>query len=277
MAYQEDIALMAPPDAPCGLRRRPRRARSARGQGIRSDRRGVAPPRDTAVGRCLHPAPLSAGVVAAWRAAPHGQREHHVSPGEHETSARRENGAVLAPRVRHRQLQGGQLRSAVGADRPLPQQGMGNYRDLLPDDRPKPDDDLLAGQQPEPRDGRQRELGSRVTRAVSMGVGAYTEKDVREASRAFTGWTFETKIPRLPLWAFPWKFEYRPEDHDDGEKEFLGHRGRFNARTSSTSSWNNRPVRASCAGTCTTSSSPTSPRCRPGRSSRRETRRRSIR
>src|SRR5882762_8432563 len=108
------------PDAPCGLRRRPRRARSARGQGIRSDRRGVAPPRDTAVGRCLHPAPLSAGVVAAWRAAPHGQREHHVSPGEHETSARRENGAVLAPRVRHRQLQGGQLRSAVGADRPLP-------------------------------------------------------------------------------------------------------------------------------------------------------------
>ena len=23
-------------------------------------------------------------------------------------------------------------------------------------------------------------------------------------------------------------FEYRPEDHDDGEKEFLGRRGRFN-------------------------------------------------
>src|SRR5204862_6123578 len=61
-----------------------------------------------------------------------------------------------------------------------------------------------------------------------MGVGAYTEKDVREASRAFTGWTFETKIPRLPYGRFPWKFEYRPEDHDDGEKEFLGHRGRFN-------------------------------------------------
>jgi uncharacterized protein (DUF1800 family) len=62
----------------------------------------------------------------------------------------------------------------------------------------------------------------------SLGVGNYTEKDVREASRAFTGWTFETKIPRLPYGRFPWKFEYRPEDHDDGEKEFLGHRGRFN-------------------------------------------------
>ena len=32
----------------------------------------------------------------------------------------------------------------------------------------------------------------------------------------------------LPYGRFPWKFEYRPEDHDDGEKEFLGHRGRFN-------------------------------------------------
>ena len=52
--------------------------------------------------------------------------------------------------------------------------------------------------------------------------------DVREASRAFTGWTFETKLPRLPYGRFPWKFEYRPEDHDEGEKTFLGHKGNFN-------------------------------------------------
>jgi uncharacterized protein (DUF1800 family) len=70
--------------------------------------------------------------------------------------------------------------------------------------------------------------GRELLELFSMGVGNYTEKDVREASRAFTGWTFETKIPRLPYGRFPWKFEYRPEDHDDGEKEFLGHRGRFN-------------------------------------------------
>ena len=49
------------------------------------------------------------------------------------------------------------------------------------------------------------------------------------------------------------------------------------AKTSSTSSWNNRPVRASCADTCTTSSSPTSLRCPPGRSSRLESKRRSTR
>jgi uncharacterized protein (DUF1800 family) len=61
-----------------------------------------------------------------------------------------------------------------------------------------------------------------------MGVGNYTEVDVREASRAFTGWTFETKIPRLPYGRFPWKFKYLPEDHDDTEKTFLGHTGNFN-------------------------------------------------
>src|SRR6476659_531995 len=30
-----------------------------------------------------------------------------------------------------------------------------------------------------------------------LGAGNYTETDVRECSRAFTGWTFETKIQRL--------------------------------------------------------------------------------
>jgi hypothetical protein len=70
--------------------------------------------------------------------------------------------------------------------------------------------------------------GRELLELFSLGVGNYTEKDVREASRAFTGWTFETKIPRAPYGRFPWKFEYRPEDHDDGEKEFLGHKGNLN-------------------------------------------------
>jgi uncharacterized protein (DUF1800 family) len=70
--------------------------------------------------------------------------------------------------------------------------------------------------------------GRELLELFSMGVGTYTEKDVREASRAFTGWTIATKIPRLPYGRFPWQFEYIPEDHDDGEKEFLGHKGRWN-------------------------------------------------
>ena len=70
--------------------------------------------------------------------------------------------------------------------------------------------------------------GRELLELFSLGAGNYTEVDVRECSRAFTGWTFETKIPRAPYGRFPWKFEYRPEDHDDGEKAFLGHKGHFN-------------------------------------------------
>jgi uncharacterized protein (DUF1800 family) len=52
--------------------------------------------------------------------------------------------------------------------------------------------------------------------------------DVREVSRAFTGWTIAPKLPRLPYGRFPWKFEYKEEDHDETEKTFLGQSGRFN-------------------------------------------------
>ena len=52
-----------------------------------------------------------------------------------------------------------------------------------------------------------------------------------------TGWTLgnkeymELRSLRDSDWPYgriSWHFEYVPDDHDDGEKEFLGHRGRFN-------------------------------------------------
>jgi uncharacterized protein (DUF1800 family) len=48
------------------------------------------------------------------------------------------------------------------------------------------------------------------------------------AGRAFTGWTFEQPIPLYPYGIYPTRFLYRPEDHDDSEKTFLGHTGRLN-------------------------------------------------
>jgi uncharacterized protein (DUF1800 family) len=68
-------------------------------------------------------------------------------------------------------------------------------------------------------------------------VGSYTETDIQECARAFTGWTIanreymELRSQRDSDWPYgriSWHFEYRPEDHDDGEKEFLGQRGNFN-------------------------------------------------
>ncbi|MCE2463868.1 MAG: DUF1800 domain-containing protein, partial [Dehalococcoidia bacterium] len=70
--------------------------------------------------------------------------------------------------------------------------------------------------------------GRELLELFSMGVGNYSEDDIKEASRAFTGWTIGPKIPRNPLGRFYWSFQYKAEDHDDGEKTFLGYRGRFN-------------------------------------------------
>jgi Protein of unknown function (DUF1800) len=106
--------------------------------------------------------------------------------------------------------------------------GMGNYGELLLEVAKNPTMIFWLDNNQNHGTAVNENWGRELLELFSLGVGNYTEKDVREASRAFTGWTFETKIPRAPYGRFPWKFEYLPEDHDDGEKEFLGHKGRFN-------------------------------------------------
>ncbi len=77
----------------------------------------------------------------------------------------------------------------------------------------------------------------------SMGEGNYTEDDVRESARAFTGWRL-TPLQRRPIpqglndrernefvsqmWA-AWKPEwlFDPKSHDSGTKTFLGRTGAF--------------------------------------------------
>jgi len=70
--------------------------------------------------------------------------------------------------------------------------------------------------------------GRELLELFSLGVGNYSEDDIKNAARAFTGWSIAPKIPRNPLGRFFWKFEYKPEDHDDEEKTFLGHTGNLN-------------------------------------------------
>ncbi|SEK54748.1 Protein of unknown function [Chitinophaga rupis] len=57
-----------------------------------------------------------------------------------------------------------------------------------------------------------------VMELFTMGRGNYTEKDIKEAARAFTGWGFDGSG----------QFVFRERIHDDGEKEVLGKRGNFN-------------------------------------------------
>ncbi|MCH9016949.1 MAG: DUF1800 family protein, partial [Chloroflexi bacterium] len=68
-------------------------------------------------------------------------------------------------------------------------------------------------------------FGRELLELFSMGIGNYTEDDIKSASRAFTGWTFRQPLSIYPFGHFAADFEFIAEDHDDGEKEFLGHKG----------------------------------------------------
>ena len=108
------------------------------------------------------------------------------------------------------------------------QYGLGNYRDMLVQLSKNPAMIFWLDNNENHRDAVNENWGRELLELFSMGVSNYTEVDVREASRAFTGWTITPKIPRLPYGRFPWRFEYKEEDHDEGEKTFLGYTGNFN-------------------------------------------------
>jgi uncharacterized protein (DUF1800 family) len=106
--------------------------------------------------------------------------------------------------------------------------GMGNYRELLVELAKNPAMIYWLDNNENHKIAVNENWGRELLELFSMGVGNYTEVDVREASRAFTGWTFDIKIPRLPYGRHSWSFKYLPEDHDNTDKTFLGHTGNFN-------------------------------------------------
>jgi uncharacterized protein (DUF1800 family) len=107
------------------------------------------------------------------------------------------------------------------------QYGMGSYKDMLLEISRNPAMIFWLDNNDNHRDAVNENWGRELLELFSLGVSNYTEVDVREASRAFTGWTLGNKVPRLPYGRFSWSFEYREEDHDDTDKTFLGHTGNF--------------------------------------------------
>jgi len=69
--------------------------------------------------------------------------------------------------------------------------------------------------------------GREILELFSMGIGNYSETDIKNVARAFTGWTFEQPIPLYPYGHYDSKFVYKAEDHDGSEKTFLGETGKF--------------------------------------------------
>jgi Protein of unknown function (DUF1800) len=107
------------------------------------------------------------------------------------------------------------------------ERGMGNYCDLLVELAKNPAMIYWLDNCDNHSHAVNENWGRELLELFSMGVGNYTETDVREASRAFTGWTIALAPPRGYYNRWDWEFEYIEADHDDGEKTFLGHTGRF--------------------------------------------------
>ncbi len=72
--------------------------------------------------------------------------------------------------------------------------------------------DAAANVKGEPNENFAREIMELFT----MGVGNYTEQDIREAARAFTGWNYAGL-----------KFVVNPDQHDNAAKTVLGRQGNF--------------------------------------------------
>jgi uncharacterized protein (DUF1800 family) len=106
--------------------------------------------------------------------------------------------------------------------------GLGSFRDLLIQLSKDPAMILWLDNQDNHKDNINENYGREILELFAMGVGNYTEDDVRDCSRAFTGWTITPKLPRFPMGRFDWFFEYRDEDHDHDDKTFLGHTGDLN-------------------------------------------------
>ncbi len=115
--------------------------------------------------------------------------------------------------------------------------GMGSFRDLLIEVSKDPAMIVWLDNCENHNGSINENYGRELLEPFSMGTGNYTEHDIKEAARAFTGWTIGNteymtlKSMRDSVWPYgrlSFHFEFKADDHDDGEKDFLGEKGNFN-------------------------------------------------
>lgn len=100
----------------------------------------------------------------------------------------------------------------------LRENALGNFGDLLLAVSQSPSMLQFLNNQQNRKDHPNENFAREVMELFTMGRGNYTEKDIKEAARAFTGWSFTPTG----------EFFMRPKLHDFGTKTFLGEIGDFN-------------------------------------------------
>ena len=94
--------------------------------------------------------------------------------------------------------------------------GMGNFRDLMVAVAQDPAMLAFLDAGVNVKGAPNENFAREIMELFTMGVGNYSEEDIREAARAFTGWNYDGLT-----------FVVNGEDHDTDQKNFLGKTGNF--------------------------------------------------
>ena len=94
--------------------------------------------------------------------------------------------------------------------------GTGNFRDLMVSVAQDPAMLAFLDAGVNVKGAPNENFAREIMELFTMGVGNYTEKDIREAARAFTGWNFNDLT-----------FVINPDRHDDSVKHVLGQSGNY--------------------------------------------------
>ena len=130
-----------------------------------------------------------------------------------------------------------QARSQLNQVDMFRQTGLGAFDGLLLEISKDPAMLVWLDNQDNHGDAINENYGRELLELFSMGIDNYSEDDIKECARAFTGWTLgnaeymSVRAYKDSIWPYgriAWHFDYREDDHDNGEKTFLGEIGNFN-------------------------------------------------
>ncbi|HTA83268.1 MAG TPA: DUF1800 domain-containing protein [Bacteroidia bacterium] len=107
---------------------------------------------------------------------------------------------------------------ARGLNNAMRENALGNFGDLLKAVSKSPAMLAFLNNQQNRKQSPNENFAREVMELFTLGRGNYTEDDIKNAARAFTGWRFKLNGD----------FDFKEEQHDEGVKTFLGKTGNFN-------------------------------------------------
>jgi uncharacterized protein (DUF1800 family) len=113
-----------------------------------------------------------------------------------------------------RTLKGGHAEQLLNIER---SNALGNFRTMVSQVSKSPAMLQFLNNQQNRKNHPNENFARELMELFTVGRGNYTEQDIKESARAFTGWGFDKDSG----------FKMRPFFHDDGQKTFMGKTGNF--------------------------------------------------